>query len=197
MVDREALDLLGRHVTGRPHDDPGLGMARARRGARLLARCDGLDSFCQAEVEDLDVAVPADEEVLRLQVPVDDALLVRGGEAPSDLERVIHGLLLRDRSRVELPAQRLALQKLHDGVGDALLVAEVIDREDVRMGQGRDGLRFSLEPRERVGIRGDGRWQDLDGDVAIEFPVPRLPDLAHPARADRREDLVGPETGAG
>ena len=65
------------------------------------------------------MAVPRDEEVLGLQVPVDDALLVRGGEAPGDLERVVHGLLLRDRTGVELPAQRLALEKLHDGVGDA------------------------------------------------------------------------------
>ena len=70
---------------------------------------DGLDPLRQAEVEDLDVAVSRDEEVLGLQVPVDDALLVGGGEAPGDLERVVHGLLLGDRAGVELPAQRLAL----------------------------------------------------------------------------------------
>ena len=62
-----------------------------------------------------------DEEVLGLQVPVDDALLVGGGETLGDLERVVHGLLLRDRTGVELPAQRLAFQKLHDGVGDPVL----------------------------------------------------------------------------
>ena len=102
------------------------------------------------------MAVLRDEEVLGLQVPVDDALLVGGGEALRDLERVVHGLLLRNRARVELPAQRLAFQKLHDGVGDAVLVAEVVNREDVGMRERRDGLRLALEPGERVGIGGDG-----------------------------------------
>lgn len=65
--------------------------------------------------------VSQDEEVFGLQVPMDDAFLVRCGEALCDLERVLHGLLLGDRTGVELPAQRLAFQKLHDGVGDAPL----------------------------------------------------------------------------
>ena len=38
---------------------------------------------------------------------------------------------------------------------------------------------------------------DLHGDVAIQARVPRAVDLPHPARAERREDLVGTETGAG
>ena len=186
MIDREAFHLLGRHVADRPHDRPGLRVARARRGARLLAGGNGLDPLGQAEVEDLDVAVSADEEVLGLQVPVDDALLVGRGKALCDLQRVVHGLLLGDRTCVELPAQRLAFQKLHDGVGDAVLVAEVVDGKDVRMRQRRDGLRFALEPRERVGIRGDGLGQDLDRDVPIELLVPRPVDLSHPTRAERR-----------
>ena len=65
------------------------------------------------------------------------------------------------------------------------------------MRQRRDRLRFALEPRERVGIGGDGLGQDLDRDVAIELPVPRPVHLPHPARAERREDLVGTETRTG
>ena len=99
------------------------------------------------------MAVLRDEHVLGLQVAVDDALLVRGGEAVGDLEREVDGLLLRDRPAVEPLAQRLALQQLRDGVGDAILRAEVVDREDVRMRQRRDGLRLALEARERVGVR--------------------------------------------
>ena len=102
------------------------------------------------------MAVSRNEEVLGLQIPVDDPLLMGGREAPGDLERIVHGLLLRNRAGVELSAQRLAFQKLHDGVGDPVLVAEVVDREDVLMGEGRDRLRFALEPRQRVGIGSDG-----------------------------------------
>ena len=39
--------------------------------------------------------------------------------------------------------------------------------------------------------------EDLDGDVAVELRVARAVDLAHAARAERREDLVGTETGSG
>ena len=45
----------------------------------------GLDSLRQAEVEDLQVAVPGDEEVLGLQVPMDDALPVGSREALGNL----------------------------------------------------------------------------------------------------------------
>ena len=86
---------------------------------------------------------------------MDDALLVRGREALGDLERVVHRLLLRDRTRGELLPQRLAFQKLRDRVGDAVLGSEVEDREDVRMRQRRDRLRLALESRQRVGVRRD------------------------------------------
>ena len=72
------------------------------------------------------MTVSRDEEVLGLQIPMDDALLMRGGEALRDLQRVVHGLLLRNRTGVELPAQGLAFQKLHDGIRDAVLVSEVV-----------------------------------------------------------------------
>jgi hypothetical protein len=52
----------------------------------------------------------------------------------------------------------------------------------------------SLEPfRARRHL---GR-QHLESHVAAEPRVSRAIDLAHPARADRRDDLVGSEAGAG
>ena len=154
VVDRQPADLLGRHVAHRAHDRAGLGVAAAgaRRRARLLGRS-RVDALGQAEVEDLDVAVVRHEDVLGLQVPVDDALAVRGGEALRDLERPVDRLLLRHGRAVELAAQRLALEQLRHGVGDAVVRAEVEDREDVRMRERGDGLGLALEARERVGVR--------------------------------------------
>src|SRR5205085_1459667 len=60
-----------------------------------------------------------------------------------------------------------------------------------------DGLGLALEAGERVGVRGQLRGEDLDRDLPVELRVARPVDLAHPARAERREDLVGTETGAG
>ena len=65
------------------------------------------------------------------------------------------------------------------------------------MRERRDRLRLALEAGQRVGIGGDGLREDLDRDVAVELRVPRAVDLSHPARAQRREDLVGAEAGAG
>ena len=80
----------------------------------------------------------------------------------------------------------------------ALVLADVVERADVRMLEARDVPRFALEPlapaRHR---RPDAGRQHLDGDEAIEPRVARLVDLAHAAFADEGEDLVGTEPGAG
>jgi len=143
------------------------------------------------------MTAPRDEEVLRLQVAVDDSLLVGGGETPRDLKRVVHGLLRRNGAREELLAQRLTFQKLRDRIRDAPIRAEVEDREDIGMREGGDRFCLALEPRQRVRIGGDRRWKNLDRHVAIELPIPGAVDLAHPTRAERREDFVGAETRAG
>src|SRR5262249_52236162 len=94
-------------------------------------------------------------------------------------------------------AHRLALEQFGDGEGEAADGADVVDGEDVRVRQRRDRLRLALEARERVGIGGQLRDEDLDGDVAIEPRIARAVDVAHPARAEVGEDFVRPETCAG
>ena len=72
----------------------------------------------------------------------------------------------------------------------AVGVFEPVDLRDVRMIERREHLRFSPEAGEAVGIAGDGGQQDFDRDLAIERRVAGLVDLAHPARADPRRDLI-------
>ena len=64
------------------------------------------------------------------------------------------------------------------------------------MGKGRDRQSLALEASQGIGICGERLWQNLDRHVAIELGVPRPVDLPHAARAERRQDLVGAETGA-
>ena len=125
--------LLGRHVAERSQHD-----ARLRAAPSPSAGSSGLPRLAsllrqlrQAEVEDLDPAVPRDEEVLGLQVPVDDPLLVRGGQAVRDLQRVVDRLARRDASAGERRAQRLAFEQLLHDVGRALVGPDVVDGRDV------------------------------------------------------------------
>jgi hypothetical protein len=53
--------------------------------------------------------------------------------------------------------------------------------------------RFLLEALQAVRVGRERRRQDLDRDVAAQARVLRTVHLSHPARADRLEDLVGPE----
>ena len=189
-----APDLLGRHVADRAHDDARLGAERCggSRG-QLLGR--SLDQLAQTEVEDLHAAITGHEDVLRLQVPMDDAFLVRrreirgrsGFRSRSFARRQPSaGEFLRSVRPRAAPERRRALRSCF----------HVEDRRDVGMIQ-YPAARLLLEAAQAIGVGGKGRRQNFDGDVAAQARVPRTPDLAHPAGADRREDLVGTEPGAG
>jgi hypothetical protein len=71
--------------------------------------------------------------------------------------------------------------------------ADVEEGADVGVVEGGDGPRLALEASLALRVLCEGRGEDLDGDGAVEAGVSPAPDLAHPASADRRDELVGPE----
>jgi hypothetical protein len=71
-----------------------------------------------------------------------------------------------------------------------MLDADVIEREDVRVLQGGDCLCLPPETREGRRVIGCFLRQDLDRHVPFEPRVAGAIDLAHPARPERRADLV-------
>ena len=64
---------------------------------------------------------------------------------------------------------------------------------DVRVVEAGEQLRLPLEPGEAVGVLGEGVGEDLQGDLAVELGIGRLPDLAHPAFAEFGGDTVMPQ----
>ncbi len=94
-------------------------------------------------------------------------------------------------------AEVLTLQELRDDVRRAVVLAEVVDRENARVIQGRGGARLLLEAAQPVRIIGEGPRQDLHRDVPLQPNVAGPVDLSHAARADRRDDLVRSEPGTG
>ena len=169
VVDGLAARLFGRHVPGRAHDGAGLRRRRDRGGKHGGVLRDRFGELREPEVEDLDVAVLRDHQVLGLQIPVDDSGRVRLGEALGDLDAVVEQLFRRQGiARDDELAQRLALDELHRDVEGTVGLADVVDREDVRVVQRRCGARLELETLAAVRIRCRCARKDLDRDLAPE-----------------------------
>ena len=74
-----------------------------------------------------------------------------------------------------------------------VVLADLIDGEDVGMIERCGRLRFLFEAAKTFVIMRKGHRQDLDRDLAPERRLPRAIHLAHPAGAKQRDDLVGPQ----
>ncbi len=143
------------------------------------------------------MAVAGDEQVLGLQVPVHDPVLVRGGEAPHDLQRVVERAVGGQGGLGEPRAQRLPLEQLRDDVVGPALLSDVVDGDDVRVVEAARRPRLELEaPAALLVAREPGR-EDLDRHLASQPGVARTEHLAHAARPEGGEDLVRAEAGSG
>jgi len=115
---------------------------------------------------------------------------MRGREAigygQTDLDRPAP----RERDARELMAERLTSQKLRNGEADSSLVAEVMDVENVRMGESGDRPGLALEARQRGRVAREILRRNLDGNFSPESGVPGSIDLPHPSRAERRKNLI-------
>ena len=133
-----AARLLGRHVIGRAHHHAG-----AREVELLIAALELRHHLRHAEVEDLHDRRGADaagqEDVLRLDVAMDDALVVRGDEAGQDLDHDVGDLVEGEAALArDAVGERGADELLHDEVRASVLErAEVVDLADVRMTDAR------------------------------------------------------------
>jgi hypothetical protein len=127
---------------------------------------------------------------------VDDSLLVGCRQATGDLDGVVEGRLRGQRAPIEARPESLALEKLQDDVGNAVLLAGVEHGHEVRMVEHAQRLCFLLETAETVAIRGRIRGQDLDRHVPPQAGVAGAVDLTHASLAQRGKHLVGTEARA-
>jgi hypothetical protein len=180
------LDLLGRGVLGRAAEVPD-----ARDRERFLGER-------QPEIEEERATVGRDAHVRGLHVAVDDAGRVRALERPRDVPRVtdrggdVHRRAGAPR-RLEHLVEARTLDDFHGEVGDALVLAGVVDADDVLVPELRDPLRLALEAPARRRRERELRANDLERDAALEEPVLGEVHATHAALAHAREDLVGAE----
>ena len=192
------LELLRRHVLKRAEDRPllrqrplDLGSAS---GPHPRARAGPPSAFARARSPG---ASPPTSSASRWRASG------RGGRSPpvrlssasAISTPILQHLLERQRPLRQPLRERLAFEQLHDQVVDVALAADVEQRADVRV-MSREIVFASRSKRgatSRCATRCCGRT--LIATSRLEPRVPRAVDLAHPARAERRQDLVGAETG--
>jgi hypothetical protein len=138
-----------------------------------------------------------DEDVLRLQIAVDDALGVRGAERAADQPHQRQGLEQADRAEPPEPAvQRLTVEPLHDDVrADLGLMAEVEHLDDAGIRDPGHRARLVEEPLDHLFMGRQRRLQHLDRGRPTEQRVLGEVDRAHATLAELVRHPVHPDHG--
>ena len=123
-------------------------------------------------------------------------LLVGSFEGVCDLlcdrQRFVQG----NRSPGDSISEGRPVDEFHHQRGHTGRILEPVNVRDVRVVERGQQLRLATEPRETFRIIRERFGQHLDGDVATELGVSSPIDLAHPARAEQRDDFIRAEAGA-
>ena len=128
---------------------------------------------------------------------MNDPLLVRRFQGFRDLLGDRQRLVNRNRALRDAVGERCPLDELHHEGTDAARFLETVNVGDIRVVQRGECVRFSCEPRQPIGITGEGVGKDLECHVAIELRVVGPVYLSHPSFADLSGDFVDAEAYAG
>ena len=190
-IDGLAFQLLRSHVLEGSDDGLLLGevLLPSRRVGSFGSTSVVREEFREPEVQKLYPGL-RQHDVGRFQVSVRDPCAVSRIQTVYNLDSVLESFIERQRAFLEPVRQRLALDVLHHEVLDAVLASDIMKDADVRMIQLRDRFRFALEALFPLRNFSEVFRQNFDGDGAVEASVFGFVNLAHPADADGRNDLV-------
>ena len=180
-VRNAALDLLRAEV-GDGADQHALGCLADRRGRGRAG---------EAEVGDLHRAGARDQDVLWLDVPMDEAGGVRGAQCGE--HRLDHVERINRRQRTALAQQvanGLPVDVLHDEVDQLVVLALVVDPDDVRVAQPGRRAGLADEAADELRVFGERRVHHLDGDRALEPGVHGLVDRRHAAPGEAGHNAI-------
>ena len=212
VAELPALDELVQDRTDREDVDrwpTAAGRVLRRHVARLaldvLTRRVIVVVLADSEVDDLDLARRAQDDVARRQIamrdalrdPVDDEVGVRVVQALEDAaqdvrdERERQHLTARTQLLEELP-QILAIDQLELDVHDAAELAGVHDRHDVRVAHASGDPHLVEDPAAPLRVEADEVGEDLERDRLVDgaHRLAREPHLRHATGADRLHQHV-------
>ena len=180
-IDALGRRLLGRDILRRPHEN-----ARARQ-----ALTTGLGRLGDPKIGQQHAPVGIDHDILRLDIAVDCALRVgiieRRRDRLDDSDRVAQpqcSALFDDR------VERTAAHILHRDIAQPVVLADIVDRDDIRVPQIRSGDGLAIETPGELGIDRQLRRQHLERHRALEQGIARAVHARHAAAPDLFLDQV-------
>jgi hypothetical protein len=195
-----AVEQLGRQVRRRADHQPGLGHRRlvglAGRRAGAVGGTGGtsgagrdLDRARQAEVGDVGLAVAIDQHVVGLEVAVDQAGAMRRRQAAPGRRQHPDDRRRRPRRRRQPRPERAAVDQRHRDRELAVVLLDVVDRDDVGVAQLGQGPGLAHQARALASADPIGPHQ-LERDLALELPVDGAVNHRHAAAAELAQELV-------
>src|SRR5262245_22587617 len=94
------------------------------------------------------------------------------------------------RDAGDLVPQMPAGSEFQGKVGPALVLAYLVDLDELRVLQARDRFGFTAKPGQLLGAGVSSGQDHLQGDDAVEAELPGLVNYRHPAAAEPAEDFV-------
>ncbi len=176
--DRLAAGLLGRHVRRRSQD----------RAAGRLPRL--VEFFRQPEVGDLGRDSVGEKHVGRFQVAVHDLLPVGRRDGPRQDFRQPGRLGRGQGEAAELLRQAAAGAELQGEERQAVVFADLVDLDDVRVRQPSRRLRLGPEAGQPGGVGVASRQDHLQRHQPVQLQVACLVDDAHAAATQLPQHLV-------
>ena len=102
----------------------------------------------------------------------------------------VHHLGNSQTAGLQASFERFAFDKAHDQVRLPVMLAKVIDGDDMRMLQLGDDAGFALKASEKGRVSFEGLVHYFDSDIAVEGGVVSFLDRRHPAAAQLRDDAI-------
>ncbi len=149
-----------------------------------------LEGLGQAKIHHLDLVLARDHDVGGLHVAVQYARGVRCCEPSRNLYGVADRFRWPDRALCHQVAQGRAFHALHRDVKGAVLIRDVVDRNDIGMVQGGCGAGFADQPGDG-GVSPDfAPRQCFQGDFTAQHEVGGRINLSHAASAELAVNTV-------
>ena len=142
---------------------------------------------CQrnTEVAQFHRSVVLDQNVLGFDIPVNDPVFMRRHDAGYQLAHDVDGFFFRQSASLSHQIlQGASLDVFHDDEVFPVILPDIVDFHDIRMGQLGRRVGFSLEPHQRRIVLGEISAQNFYRDFTFQNGIDGEIDRSHAAFSD-------------